>query len=334
METASAVKIVNPDTFRVPYAINEDDSPFDIKDLIERREVPDEDFLCPVCGDRVFFVRETDKRSAHFRHQTTSNCDRIAAERAQTIHNRVVQVTARMIQSGVALADICIGHKKTGQDLPSGEVHVEKSYTIDGQRYQPDISISPQEGQIAPIFELEVVLTHRPEKERVKLAAEHGRVVACINIAKLQQYYDTAKRLESRTGRSFDVDKMCFDYVMNTKFFVMLGANVRQGLREFVNNQREYMRANKAARHGVVRVAPKQSDLIVRRVNEGNIATVVQHGQHLPHEARYGVSPGGRPITWDGKVVSRQAWSQLTEWQKHGPDGRVWSGQNKLWERA
>lgn len=334
MEISSSVKIVNPDTFRVPYAINENDSPFDIKDLIEKREVPDEDFLCPVCEERVFFVRETDQRSAHFRHQTTSTCDRIAAERSQTIHDRAVQVTARMIQGGVALNDICIGYKKTGQDLPSGEVHVEKSYTMDGQRYQPDISVLPQDGQIAPIFELEVVLTHRPEKERVKLAAEHGRVVACINIAKLQQYYDTAKRLEARTGRSFDVDKMCFDYVMDTKFSVMLGANVRQGLREFINKQREYMRAEKAAPHKVARVDHQQSDWIVRRVNQGNIAAVVKRAQHLPDDARYGASPGGRPITWDGKVVSRQAWSQLTEWQKHGPNGRVWSGKTHRWEPA
>jgi len=321
MQIASAVKIVNPDKFRVPYAITEKDCPFDIKDLIEKREVPSEDFFCPVCEERVFFVREADRRSAHFRHQTTSTCDRIAAERAQTIHDRVVQITARMIQNGVKLADICTGHKKTGQDLPNGEVHVEKSYTIDGHRYQPDISVLPKGDQIAPILELEVVLTHRPEKERVKLAAEHGRVVACINIAKLQQYYDTAKRLENRTGQSFDVDKMCFDYIMDTKFSVMLGANVRQGLRDFVNKQREYMRAKKAARHEVVQVAHQKSDWAIRKVQgEGNVAAVVERARHFPHDARYGISAGGRPITWTGKIVSWQDWSQLPEREKHGPN--------------
>lgn len=46
----------------------------------------------------------------------------------------------------------------------------------------------------------------------------------------------------------------------------------------------------------------------------------------------YGASPGGRPLTWTGRVVSLEAWRTLTEWEKHGPKGRVWNGRTQRWE--
>lgn len=36
----------------------------------------------------------------------------------------------------------------------------------------------------------------------------------------------------------------------------------------------------------------------------------------------HGQSPGGRPTTWTGKVVSLADWRQLSEWEKHGPNAR------------
>ena len=334
MESTNAVKIVNPEVFRVPYAITEDDRSFDIKDLIEKREVPDEKFICPVCEERVFFVRETDQRSAHFRHQTTSTCDRIAAERAQTIHDRVVQITARMIQNGVALAQICTGHKGLKQELPTGQVCIEKSYTMQGQRYQPDISILPQDGQIAPTFELEVVLTHRPEKDRLKLAAQNGRVVACLSIGKLQQYFDTAKRLEARTGRAFDFDKMCHDYVVTNKFSILQDKDVKQGLRAFISAKREYLRAQKAEQHRQSPTTAHKTPHTPSPYVAPAEPPIVRPAPPLPVDAVYGTSANGNPLTWSGKVVSRQAWGKLTDWQKHGPNGRVWNGKTRRWEAA
>ncbi len=46
----------------------------------------------------------------------------------------------------------------------------------------------------------------------------------------------------------------------------------------------------------------------------------------------HGVSPGGRPLTYTGKVVSLDAWRQLSEWERHGPDGKHWNGQSQQWE--
>lgn len=41
---------------------------------------------------------------------------------------------------------------------------------------------------------------------------------------------------------------------------------------------------------------------------------------------------GGRPITWTGKVVSLEEWRSLTEWERHGPDGRHWNSRTRRWE--
>lgn len=46
----------------------------------------------------------------------------------------------------------------------------------------------------------------------------------------------------------------------------------------------------------------------------------------------YGTSPGGRPLTCTGRVVSLNAWRSLTEWERHGPDGRRWNGKTREWE--
>jgi len=47
---------------------------------------------------------------------------------------------------------------------------------------------------------------------------------------------------------------------------------------------------------------------------------------------RHGVSLTGQPLTWTGHIVSLDAWRILTEWEKHGPNGRHWNGITKQWE--
>lgn len=51
-------------------------------------------------------------------------------------------------------------------------------------------------------------------------------------------------------------------------------------------------------------------------------------GETFPH----GMTPEGRPRTWTGRVVSLEEWRALTEWEKHGPNGRMWNGISKSWE--
>ena len=47
---------------------------------------------------------------------------------------------------------------------------------------------------------------------------------------------------------------------------------------------------------------------------------------------RHGVSVSGNPKIWTGRIVSLDDWRRLSEWEKHGPNGRHWSGITKQWE--
>ena len=52
----------------------------------------------------------------------------------------------------------------------------------------------------------------------------------------------------------------------------------------------------------------------------------------LVTDFKHGLSIGGRPVTWTSKVISLEDWRQLSDWEKHGPDGRVWNGKTQQWE--
>lgn len=47
----------------------------------------------------------------------------------------------------------------------------------------------------------------------------------------------------------------------------------------------------------------------------------------------YGESIAGNPVTWTGRIVSLAAWRDLTEWERHGPNGQHWNGITKSWEQ-
>ncbi len=49
-------------------------------------------------------------------------------------------------------------------------------------------------------------------------------------------------------------------------------------------------------------------------------------------DTRHGFALNGHPKTWTGNIVSLDAWRQLSEWDRHGPDGRHWNGITKSWE--
>ncbi|AXI43530.1 hypothetical protein [Sulfitobacter sp. SK011] len=51
-----------------------------------------------------------------------------------------------------------------------------------------------------------------------------------------------------------------------------------------------------------------------------------------PDDHRHGFALGGRPKIWTGKVVSLDEWRRLSEWEKHGPNGRHWNGITRQWE--
>ena len=51
-----------------------------------------------------------------------------------------------------------------------------------------------------------------------------------------------------------------------------------------------------------------------------------------PTDMLHGFAVNGHPKTWTGNIVSLDAWRQLSEWDRHGPDGRHWNGITKSWE--
>lgn len=49
-------------------------------------------------------------------------------------------------------------------------------------------------------------------------------------------------------------------------------------------------------------------------------------------DMHHGFAINGRPKTWTGKIVSLDAWRQLSEWEKHGSGGKMWNGLTRHWE--
>lgn len=44
------------------------------------------------------------------------------------------------------------------------------------------------------------------------------------------------------------------------------------------------------------------------------------------------VTVGGRVTTWTGRVVSLDEWRRMTDWQRHGPNRRLWCGIARDWK--
>ena len=50
-----------------------------------------------------------------------------------------------------------------------------------------------------------------------------------------------------------------------------------------------------------------------------------------PDAFPHGRSPGGRPLTWTGRVVSLESWRSMSEAERHGPRGLIWCGIRRAW---
>lgn len=49
---------------------------------------------------------------------------------------------------------------------------------------------------------------------------------------------------------------------------------------------------------------------------------------------RHGRGVVGEPVTWTGRVVSLDEWRKLSEWEKHGSTGKLFSPMTGQWEPA
>ena len=70
------------------------------------------------------------------------------------------------------------------------------------------------------------------------------------------------------------------------------------------------------------------------------VATVATPSRSKPEPTRpntadfpYGTACGLglMPKTWTGRVVSLADWRNLSEWDRHGPNGRIWCGLCQGW---
>ena len=90
-----------------------------------------------------------------------------------------------------------------------------------------------------------------------------------------------------------------------------------------------------AARHvsrlSQVSQAPEPGNPAFRVANVAGVATPQPSAGGEPDMWRHGASVAGNPLTWTGRVVSLDAWRDLTEWERHGPDGRQWCGIKRRW---
>ena len=60
--------------------------------------------------------------------------------------------------------------------------------------------------------------------------------------------------------------------------------------------------------------------------NVADVATVA-----TPDAFPHGLAINANPRTWTGRIVSLDEWRRLTEWERHGPNGRLWCGVTKQW---
>lgn len=49
---------------------------------------------------------------------------------------------------------------------------------------------------------------------------------------------------------------------------------------------------------------------------------------------RHGASVTGLPRTWTGRIVTLDEWRQLSAWDRHGPDGRLFCSVCQDWVRG
>ena len=66
--------------------------------------------------------------------------------------------------------------------------------------------------------------------------------------------------------------------------------------------------------------------------NVANVAEVAGGDCHfLKTDMRYGFVANGYPKTWTGRIVAIDAWHDLTEWDRHGSNGRLYCGVCQEW---
>jgi hypothetical protein len=67
-------------------------------------------------------------------------------------------------------------------------------------------------------------------------------------------------------------------------------------------------------------------------LKSGKVEVIAAITQRTDEASPYGTTFDGTPKTWAGKIISLDQWRRLSEWEKHGPNGRHWNGKTRKWE--
>lgn len=80
---------------------------------------------------------------------------------------------------------------------------------------------------------------------------------------------------------------------------------------------------------------PLHSKPAIRVADIADVATHRIKDPQPPEAFPYGTGCGlgHMPKTWTGRVVSLDEWRKLTDWDRHGPDGKHWCGKRREWVR-
>lgn len=70
--------------------------------------------------------------------------------------------------------------------------------------------------------------------------------------------------------------------------------------------------------------APPEAVLAVLAANKADVLAL------LDMHRRPSVT--GQPRTWTGRLVTPEEWEALPEWDRHGPNGRLWCGLCRQWQ--
>jgi len=318
-----APQVIDPDVFKVPYAMN-DDAIFHIKH--GRPEAPG--LFCPICEGKVSFVKETDFRSAHFRHHSSSDCEQAYAMHRDSMHNAVRDATVALLNGRYVAKDICAGQKALA--LPTGFAVAEKGHQIDGVQYVPDITVRPKDGEAACTLELEVIWSSPPTPKRMHAAARDGRLIGVMNISSIEQSY----MHKLWRGERFDIPEACKTYVLEKKFKILNDVTVRRDIRGLLD--REYRLATVRREHRIVPLGlptrPPLPNVNARSSYPQTAAPAYvrpeppkpQPAPKVVNDNGYSAAPfgatgAGFTMTWTGRPVrTLEAWMQLSEYERTG----------------
>lgn len=87
---------------------------------------------------------------------------------------------------------------------------------------------------------------------------------------------------------------------------------------------------------GVAKVAIVAAPLVTTATSATPAQRIAPHVASVATPTAPEIKPhdqtvGGRVTTWTGRVVSLDEWRKLTEWERHGPNGRHWCGIISTW---